>query len=488
MMTNLLKKGRVGLMVTGHREYWPQFAGAREGHLRNGEILAEELGRNDVEVVLFHNADGDQMVDSPEIARQAGAFFRAQGIDLLFVLIPAYAASGRFMLGLLEAGCPIIPMSFQCQYDIAHTKMVDGMQVGGICALMEAVQALRRCGIEPADILFGRMYPETRRFDQHLTQELSDWCRVACALRALRGAVFGSMGHTYEGMLDMNYDPTAFTRTYGIHIRYVEMCELVRYVDETTDQEVQQKVAEIASIFDFLGASYDPVTAGIGNEDVEWAARCAVGLDKLVERNGLAGLAYYYEGLDNHYERVASNLIVGNSLLTSKGVSLAGEHDMKTCVAMYIMSALGCGGSFAETGGVDFEANQFLVGHDGPHDIRIADGRPTIRGLGLYHGKRGHGISVEFSLKKGPMTMLGTGVDANGQFTLTVAEVESVEGPLPQTGNTMTRARIEGDVSRFFEDWCWANNNHHCALSIGHNGALIDKFGRAMGIPVRRVR
>ena len=72
----------------------------------------------------------------------------------------------------------------------------------------------------------------------------------------------------------------------------------------------------------------------IQQEDIDWAAQCAVGLDKLVENNNLSAMAYYYEGLNNIYERVASNLIVGNSLLVSRGVALAGEGDMKTCMAM----------------------------------------------------------------------------------------------------------------------------------------------------------
>ena len=199
-------------------------------------------------------------------------------------------------------------------------------------------------------------------------------------------------------------------------------------------------------------------------------------------------MAYYYEGLDNEYERIASNLIVGNSLLVSGGCALAGESDMKTCLAMYTTSSIGAGGSFAELCYTDFENDVILVGHDGPHDIRISNGKPTIRGLGLYHGKKGHGISVEFSLKHGPMTMLGLGSDENGRFSFIVAEGESREGVVPKLGNTLTRGYFGPNISRFIEEWSNAGNNHHYSLSIGHNASVLEKLAKALGIGYTRIR
>jgi len=36
----------------------------------------------------------------------------------------------------------------------------------------------------------------------------------------------------------------------------------------------------------------------------------------------------------------------------------------------------------------------------------FAAGRPLICGLGLYHGKSGYGVSVETSVRFGPITLL----------------------------------------------------------------------------------
>ena len=247
---------------------------------------------------------------------------------------------------------------------------------------------------------------------------------------------------------------------------------------------MQAKIAEMHQVFDIREGTNDPVTKPALPEDIEWAARCAVGLDKLVTNNGLAGLAYYYAGLNNIYERVASNLVVGNTLLTLKGISLAGEADMKTCLAMKTTSALGAGGSFAEFNAVDFEHNQVYVGHDGPHDLRITNARPVIRGLSLYHGKRGHGVGVEFSIKTGDMTMVTVGSDAESRFKFVVAEGQSMPGRLPHIGNTVSRGYFGKDVAAFLRTWFLSGVPHHQSLCVGHIGSTMQKLGKAMRMDV----
>jgi L-arabinose isomerase len=267
------------------------------------------------------------------------------------------------------------------------------------------------------------------------------------------------------------------------------MCELVNYVEQCTKKELDLKLEEINSVFECMGKSADPTTRDIDEADIIWVARVAAGLEKLVKNNNLSGLAYYYMGEnENIYERVASSLMIGNSLMTSKGVTMAGEADMKTCMAMYLTSSLGFGGTFSELCHVDFSEDILLVGHDGPHDIRISDRKPAIRGLNLYHGKKGHGVSVEFSIKHGPITMVGFGSDADGKLRLIVAQGESRPGWVPPIGNTLTRGYFGKNISKFVEDWSKTGNSHHQALAAGHCGDMVEKFGKLMNIEVIKVR
>jgi L-arabinose isomerase len=194
-------------------------------------------------------------------------------------------------------------------------------------------------------------------------------------------------------------------------------------------------------------------------------------------------LTYYYRGLDgNEFETLGASLIVGNSLLTARGVPCAGEGDLKTCMGMYIMDRLGAGGSYTEFYAMDFKENFVLMGHDGPMHIAIAEGKPVLRGLGLFHGKRGYGLSVEAKVKFGPITILGTTQTADGRLKFLVAEGESIPGPTMKIGNTNSRLKFAQGPADFMDAWCAQGPTHHVALGIGHIRGKLEKIARLLGI------
>jgi len=149
---------------------------------------------------------------------------------------------------------------------------------------------------------------------------------------------------------------------------------------------------------------------------------------------------------------------------------------------MLIMDRLGIGGSFAEFHPFDFRENFILVGHDGPHHIAIADGKPVLRSLLQYHGKPGSGASVEFQIKEGPITMLSISQKASGQLKFIIGEGESVRGPIPPTGNTNTRGFFGPSVRDYIKKWVMAGPTHHFALGIGHHAETIAQIGRILGV------
>lgn len=175
-------------------------------------------------------------------------------------------------------------------------------------------------------------------------------------------------------------------------------------------------------------------------------------------------------------------LIVGNSLLTARGIPASGEGDLKTCIAMLMMDRLNAGGSYTEFYAMDFNDDFILMGHDGPGHIAISDSRPVLHGLRLYHGKRGYGISVEFKVKTGPITILGVTQTADGRLKLLAAEGESLPGDTLQIGNTNSRLKFAQDPATFMNHWCEAGPTHDCALGVGHQLGRIRKLSRLMGL------
>ena len=142
-------------------------------------------------------------------------------------------------------------------------------------------------------------------------------------------------------------------------------------------------------------------------EELEQAAKTSVALIKLVQQYQLGSMAYYYKGTGiEENEDTISSIILGNSLLTARGIPVAGEYEIKNAQAMKIMDSFGAGGSFTEYYAMDYKDDVVLMGHDGPGHIAIAEGKTKVRPLKVYHGKVGKGLSVEMSVKNGPVTLL----------------------------------------------------------------------------------
>ena len=168
-------------------------------------------------------------------------------------------------------------------------------------------------------------------------------------------------------------------------------------------------------------------------------------------------------------------VILGCSLLTARGIPCSGEADLKNCQAMKIMDQLDAGRGYTELYAMDFRERFILMGHDGPFHLGIAEGRPILRGLGLYHGKAGFGVSVQASVRKGPITILAVTQTCDGRLKLLAAQGESLSGERLHIGNTNSRVRFNLEPAAFMNALCSEGPTHHCALGVGHVLKRIEK-------------
>lgn len=465
---------KVGVFCIGLNAYWPQFPGLRERLLAYHAQFVAELRRRGMTV------DDAGMSDSSQKAFAIGDQLRAADVDLLICNFVTYSTSSNVLPVIQRAGRPVVMAALQPMSAMDYARATTEMQLmnDNICSLPEVACAVRRAGLDIADVIVGTLEGDERAWGR-----LDQWGRIARAAHALRNARIGLMGHVYEGMLDMNSDPTMADAKFGMHVEHLELDELEMRVSAVEDGAVEDRLELVRELFHFPKPGSDPLAGEVDPAELRWAAKVSIGMEKLVEDFGLAGLAYYYRGLNgNANERLASNLIIGASLLTGRGVPVAGELDLKNCIAMLAMDRLGAGGSFAELHPVDFDGDFVLVGHDGPHHIAIAEGRPVLRGLKVLHGKRGHGPSVEFAIRNGPITVLGLTQTFDGRYKFVVAEGESLPGAIPATGNTNTRAQFPPDVRTFLERWTMEGPTHHFALGIGHQAETLQKLAKVLDI------
>lgn len=469
---------RIGLFGIGLDTYWPQFAGLKErleGYLG---VVDGKLARPGVEIVNLG------LIDTPEKAMEAGHRFRREDVDVIFLHVTTYALSSTVLPVVRRAKVPVIILNLAPEASIDYAsfnRMGDRTAMTGewlahcsACPVPEIANVFMRTRI-PFEQVTGMLQD-----DPECWNEVDAWIEAARVAHIMSHNRLGLMGHYYNGMLDIYSDTTLQCAVFGGHLEIVEVDELAAMRREVSDARIAERVALFHERFD--------VQDDCPREELERAARTSVALDRLVEEHDLGSMAYYYMGTGNaENEDAISSIILGNSLLTARGIPVAGEYEVKNAQAMKIMDSFGAGGSFTEYYAMDWKEDVVLMGHDGPGHIAIAEGRTKVRPLKVYHGKVGRGLSVEMSVKHGPVTLLSVVETADGRLKLLVAEGESVPGPVLEIGNTNSRYKFGIGARRFVNDWNAQGPAHHCAVGVGSLAGKIEKLGRLLGIETVRI-
>ena len=467
----------VGLCGIGLDAYWPQFEGLHdrlEGYVRQ---VADRLKRSGATVEMLG------LVDTPQKGREAGVACRRADVDLLIIYVTTYAVSSTVLPMVQRAGVPVLVLNLQPEAAIdyaAFNRLPDRTAMTGAwlafcsaCPVPEIANVLRR-----ADISFHQV---TGVLGEPATwTEIDEWIAAARVKKAIAETRLGLLGHYYNGMLDIVTDLTQVAITFGCHIEQLEVDELSALRDEVSEKEIEDRVADFREQFD--------VQSDCSREELGRASRTSVALDRFVQDHDLQALAYYYMGSGvAANEDTLSSIILGNSLLTARGIPVAGEYEVKNALAMKIMDEFGAGGSFTEYYALDLNLDHVLMGHDGPGHIAIAESKTKVRPLAVYHGKVGRGLSVEMTVKHGPVTLLSVVEDRDCGFKLLAAHGESVPGEILRIGNTNSHYRFPIGAKAFVEAWNAQGPAHHCAVGVGHLASRLRKLAQLMDIPFVQV-
>ncbi len=467
---------KIGLFGVGLETYWVQFNGLYERLLRYQKEIKVKMESSGITII------DAGLVDNMEKASSAAALLKSEDVEIVFLFVSTYALSSIVLPVAQKLKIPVIILNLQpvsaIDYKLFNSMGDRGKMTGEwlahcqACSLPEIVNVFNRSGIQ-YDIVTGYLN------DEFAWKEIEGWMDAAKVYHSMRTNRLGVLGHYYCGMLDVYSDLTQQSAVFGTHIELLEMCELRSLRDKVTITEVNDKLKEFNRVFD--------VSKECQTEELERAARTSIALDKLVAAHNLGSMAYYYEGNGgNEYENIVTSIIAGNTLLTGRNVPVAGECEIKNSQAMKILDILGVGGSFSEFYAMDFNDDIVMLGHDGPAHFKIAEGFVKLVPLPVYHGKPGKGLSIQMTVKHGPVTLLSVVQGKDGLFLLS-AEGESVPGPVLEIGNTNSRYRFSIGAREFMNQWSKQGPAHHCAIGTGHVADKIAKIGFMFNIPVVKI-
>lgn len=464
---------KVGLMGVGLNTYWKQFDGLLDRLIRYQNRIKDKMcAYNGVTVV------DAGMVDDAYKANSVLSMMKSNDVEILFIFVSTYALSSTIVPIANRLNIPVILLNMQplpaIEYDKLNKMSDRGAMTGEwlancqACSIPEFCSVFNRASVK-YDIVSG--YIE----DEEAWLEISQWIKAAKVSQGMRMNRMGVLGNYYGGMVDVYSDLTLQSTVFGTHVEVLEMCELAALRQAVTEEGIQQKIAEFEEAF--------VIDESCTAEEIKRAAQTSSALDQLIEAHQLGSMAYYYAGANgNEYENIITSIIIGNTLLTGRDIPIAGEYEIKNVQAMKIMSLLGIGGCFSEFYAIDYKDDVVMLGHDGPAHYIMAEDKVRIVPLPVYHGKPGKGLSIQMSVKQGPVTLLSV-VEGNNGLQLLIAEGESVAGPILNIGNINSRYRFPISVKEFISKWSKAGPSHHCSIGVGHVADILKKYAFLLDIP-----
>jgi L-arabinose isomerase len=467
--TKTRRRTRIGIVAGGLGTYWPQFPGLLPQLQQSARYVSGRFEAMDAEVV-----DAGFISDAQEGAIAAEKL-RVADCDLIVMFLTTYLTSSMVLPIAQRSNTPVLVIDLQPTEKMDHASFDTGLWLAycGQCPVPEVGNVFRRAGI-PFRSVSGWLRQESA------WERIGQWIRAAHIRSALRTARHGLMGHVYPGMLDVSTDLTLLPTTFGSHVEVLEFDDLRQRVEQVTDTETHARMALARDLF--------TLDDTVKDEDFAWGSKVSVALDRLIDDFDLDSLAYYHRGLDGEqHERLGAGMILGASLLTARGIPVTGEYELRTTVAQLATQVVGAGGSFTEIQALNFEDNVVEMGHDGPAHLAVSSRDPLLRGLGIYHGKRGWGVSVEFDVQAGPVTLLGLGQDRDGALAFVASQGTVVSGPLLAIGNTTSRVDFDRDPGQWVDEWSATGIGHHWSLSLGHRAADYRAAASLLGIDFRQV-
>ena len=463
------RKTRIGLVAGGLGTYWPQFPGLLPQLQESARYVSERFEGMDAEVT-----DVGFISDAQE-ANAAAEQLRLADCDLIVMFLTTYLTSSMVLPIAQRSNTPVLIIDLQPTEKMDHANFDTGLWLAycGQCPVPEVGNVFRRAGI-PFRSVSGYLRQESAWV------RIEQWINAAHIRAALRHARHGLMGHLYPGMLDVSTDLTLLPTTFGSHVEVLEFDDLRQRVEKVTEAETAARMDLARQIF--------TLDESVVDDDFAWGATVSVALDRLVDDFDLDSIAYYHRGLDGEqHERLGAGMILGASLLTARGIPVTGEYELRTTVAQLATNTIGAGGSFTEIQALNFEDGVVEMGHDGPAHLAVSSRDPLLRGLGIYHGKRGYGVSVEFDVQPGPVTLLGLGQDRDGSLSFVASHGTVVPGPLLAIGNTTSRVDFGIDPGEWVDEWSATGIGHHWSLSLGHRAGDYKAAANLLGIDFRQV-
>jgi L-arabinose isomerase len=318
--------------------------------------------------------------------------------------------------------------------------------------------------------------------DDEVQASLGTWARAACAWHDAQGARFCRFGDNMREVAVTEGDKVNSQMRLGYSVNGYGVGDLVCYVNEVSDSDIDQVVREYDEQYTMAPALRP---GGEHHQSLREGARIEIGIRRFLQDGDFKGFTTTFEDLHG----LAQLPGLGPQRLMAEGYGFAGEGDWKTAAlvrAMKVMAAgLPKGTSFMEDYTYHLSPNGMKV--LGSHMLEvcptIAATRPSLEVHPLGIGGKADPVRLVFDAKTGPAVNASI-MEMGNRLRMVVNTVEAVptDAPLPRLPVARALWLPHPDLKTAAAAWIYAGGAHHTGFSLDLTVEHLADFAEMAGM------
>jgi L-arabinose isomerase len=408
------------------------------------------------------------------LAREANAAENCVG---LVAWMHTFSPAKMWIAGLRALRKPLAHLHTQFNRDIPWREIdMDFMN------LNQSAHGDREFGFIGSRLRLERKVVVGHWQDDRVRAALGGWARAACAWHDAQGARFARFGDNMREVAVTEGDKVAAQARLGYSVNGYGVGDLVKYVNDVADADVDGAVREYGEQY-AVAAALRP--GGDRHQSLRDGARIELGIRRFLQDGDFKGFTTTFEDLHGLTQLPG----LGPQRLMAEGYGFAAEGDWKTAALVRAMKVMGAG----LPGGTSFMEDytyhlrpggmQVLGAHMLEICPTIAAGRPSLEVHPLGIGGKADPVRLVFDAKAGPAVNASV-VEMGNRYRMVVNTVDAVptEEPLPKLPVARALWRPHPDLPTAAAAWIYAGGAHHTGFSLDLTAEHLADFAEMAGM------
>lgn len=383
--------------------------------------------------------------------------FRQENIDALVVHCGTFSSAGFTLDIVRRINVPVIVWS------VREPGFSGQLRLNSLVCGNAITSSLHKMGHR-----FKFFYGDAD--DAQFMEGIGRYLRVLATAQNLRNARIGLIGARPSGFQNVTVDELSLMERIGPEVYYVSTAEILHRagsIDEVAALQAMESLWSKAQTID------------VGQSELLKMARLYSAFKSAVEEYKLDSLAI--RCLPEIAAMYGIAPCAAMSFLTNEGIIAACEADILGAVTMMVQRML-LGGTppfLADMIAVEEATNEGILWHCGVAPVSLAN--PESVRLS-HHYTRKKGVTVEFSLKPGRITLARL-TNFGTNYRILIATGESTGEDIPMKG-TLLRVKFDQDVNKLLDTIIYRGVEHHFSIAYGDIQQDLVDFGRLLDIEI----